>query len=337
MSILLVTHKSSREHHNPAGHPEHVGRLDAVTLGVWDAGVPIHELTAPPVDRELLELVHARSYIGEIETFCASGGGGIDQDTYTVVGSFNAALHAAGAGPAAVDALSGGGADAGFVVVRPPGHHAEHSRAMGFCLFNNVAVTAAYLRSRGERVAIIDWDVHHGNGTQNTFYRDPDVLYVSVHEFPFYPGTGWIEERGAGPGTGMTVNVPLPGGTSAVGYLSAFRRIVVPVVQQFSPDWILVSNGYDAHRLDPIGGMLLESEHYGWLSRWVVSQIPRSRTIAFLEGGYDLGALRSSAEATVVGLSGSGQPPTWPTEVTGSAARVVDLAIEGLSSTWKLR
>jgi len=233
MSILLVTHESSRDHRNPAGHPEHVDRLDAVARGVWDADVPIVELVAPAVDRELLERVHARPYIGEMEAFCAAGGGGIDQDTYAVGGSFNAALHAAGAGPAAVDALAAGGAEAGFVVVRPPGHHAEHSRAMGFCLFNNVAVTAAYLRSRGQRVAIIDWDVHHGNGTQNTFYRDPDVLYVSVHEFPFYPGTGWIDEIGAGPGTGMTVNVPLPGGTPAVGYLNAFGRIVVPVVEQF--------------------------------------------------------------------------------------------------------
>jgi len=303
---------------------------------VWEADVPILELVAPAVDRDLLERVHARPYIGEMEAFCAAGGGGIDQDTYAVGGSFNAALHAAGAGPAAVDALGAGGAEAGFVVVRPPGHHAEHSRAMGFCLFNNVAVTAAYLRSRGQRVAIIDWDVHHGNGTQNTFYRDPDVLYVSVHEFPFYPGTGWIDEIGAGPGTGMTVNVPLPGGTPAVGYLNAFGRIVVPVVEQFSPDWILVSNGYDAHRLDPIGGMLLESEHYGWLSRWVVTQVPRARTIAFLEGGYDLDALRTSSAASVIGLSGIGQLPTWPDAVPGSASRVVELVVDGLSSTWKL-
>ncbi len=336
MPILLVAHESSRDHRNPEGHPEHVDRLDAVTRGVWDADVPILELVAPAVDRDLLELVHARPYIGEMEAFCAAGGGGIDQDTYAVGGSFNAALHAAGAGPGAVDALAAGGAEAGFLVVRPPGHHAEHSRAMGFCLFNNVAVTAAYLRSRGQRVAIIDWDVHHGNGTQNTFYRDPDVLYVSAHEFPFYPGTGWIDEIGAGPGTGMTVNVPLPGGTPAEGYLNAFGRIVVPVVEQFSPDWILVSNGYDAHRLDPIGGMLLESEHYGWLSRWVVTQVPRARTIAFLEGGYDLDALRTSSAASVIGLSGIGQLPTWPDAVPGSASRVVELVVDRLSSTWKL-
>ena len=337
MPILLVAHESSREHRNPGGHPERVDRLDAVTGGVWDAGVPIVELTAPPVERELLQLVHAAEYVDQVEAFCAAGGGGIDQDTYAVAGSFNAAMHAAGAGPAAVDSLSAGAADAAFVVVRPPGHHAERGAAMGFCLFNNVAVTAAYLRSRGERVVVLDWDVHHGNGTQNTFYSDADVLYVSIHEFPFYPGTGWIEERGAGPGMGMTVNVPLPGGTSADSYLGAFGRIVVPVIEQFAPDWILVSNGYDAHRLDPIGGLLLESEHYGWLARWVSSQVHGPRVIAFLEGGYDLDALRTSSAATVAGLSGSVELPAWPTEISGSAGRVVDLAVDGLSSLWELR
>jgi acetoin utilization deacetylase AcuC-like enzyme len=337
MSLLLVTHESSSDHVNPAGHPERVDRLAAVIEGVSAAASPVVEMDAPLVDRRLLELVHARSYIEEMEEFCALGGGGIDQDTYAVSGSFSAALHAAGAGPFAVEVLDRGESAAGFVVVRPPGHHAERSRAMGFCLFNNVAVTAAYLRSRGDRVAIIDWDVHHGNGTQDTFYGDPDVLYVSIHEFPFYPGTGWIDESGTGQGTGMTVNVPLPGGTSAASYLAAFERIVAPIVEQFSPDWILISNGYDAHRRDPIGGMLLESKHYGWLAAWVASQVPTSRVIAFLEGGYDLSALRASSTATVDGLTGRIGGIEWPKEVTGSAGRVVDLAIESLSRYWELR
>lgn len=174
---------------------------------------------------------------------------------------------------------------------------------MGFCLFNN-AVVAAYLRSRGERVAVVDWDVHHGNGTQATFYRDPDVLYVSMHEFPFYPGTGSIGEMGAGAGEGATVNVPLARGTDADIYLSAFARIVIPVLEQFAADWIVVSNGYDAHRLDPLGSFLLESEHYGWTSKAVTDQVASGRVIAMLEGGYDLGALSASASATVDGLGG---------------------------------
>ena len=337
MSILLVTHDSSSDHVNPAGHPERPDRLDAVVNGVRSSVTPVVDVEAPVVDRHLLELVHSPAYISEIHELCKTGGAVIDQDTYVSPGSFRAALHAAGAGPCAVEALDDAGGSAGFVAVRPPGHHAERSRAMGFCLFNNIAVTAVHLRSRGARVAIIDWDVHHGNGTQDTFYADPDVLYVSIHEFPFYPGTGWIEENGDGRGLGTTVNVPLPGGTSAESYLAAFRRIVVPVVEQFSPDWILISNGYDAHRLDPIGGMMLESEHYGWLSRWVVSQVPSGRVIAFLEGGYDLDALTTSSTATVDGLARVVTDFEWPTEAAGSAGRMVDLAVESLSRYWELR
>lgn len=337
MSILLVTHETSREHVTPAGHPERVDRLDAVVQGVRAAVVPVVDLGAPEVDRGVLEMVHSAAYVDQIEDLCAHGGGGIDQDTYVVPRSFKASLHAAGSGPAAVDVLDGGSSAAGFIAVRPPGHHAERSRAMGFCIFNNIAITAAFLRSRGDRVAIVDWDVHHGNGTQNTFYGDPDVLYVSIHEFPFYPGTGWIEETGAGAGVGTTVNVPLPGGTTAESYVAAFARIVVPVIEQFSPDWILISNGYDAHRLDPLGGMLLESKHYGWLAAWVASQVQASRVLAFLEGGYDLDALRTSSTATVEGLAGQIDVFEWPTEVVGSAGRVVDLAIESLSRYWELR
>jgi acetoin utilization deacetylase AcuC-like enzyme len=337
MSILLVTHDSSYEHMNPSGHPERVDRLDAVVQGVRSSATPVIGVEAPSVDRSLLEQVHSRAYIGEIDELCGIGGGAIDQDTYVVPGSFRAALHAAGAGPGAVEALDGGAGSAGFVAVRPPGHHAERSRAMGFCLFNNIAVTAAHLRNRGARVAIVDWDVHHGNGTQDTFYADPDVLYISVHEFPFYPGTGWIEENGMGRGLGTTVNVPLPGGTSAESYLAAFGRIVVPVVDQFSPDWILISNGYDAHRLDPLGAMMLESKHYGWLSKWVASQVPTARVIAFLEGGYDLDALTTSSTATVEGLTGRVGDFEWPTEAVGSAGRMVDLTVESLSRYWELR
>ena len=337
MSVLLVTHDSSREHLAPVGHPEQANRLDAVVEGVRRASPSVVDLEAPSVDRDLLGEVHSREYIDQIEQFCAHGGGALDQDTFAVPSSFNAALHAAGAGPAAVGALDKGHAQAAFVAVRPPGHHAERSCAMGFCLFNNIAVAAAHLRRRGERVAIIDWDVHHGNGTQNTFYRDPDVLYVSVHEFPFYPGTGWIDENGSGPGVGATVNVPLPGGTGAESYLAAFGRIVVPVVAQFRPDWILVSNGYDAHRLDPLGGMRLESEHYGTLAGWATSQVPASRVVTFLEGGYDLDALRTASAATVNGLAGRTGAFRWPTEIVGSAGRVVDLAVESLSPYWELR
>ena len=337
MSILLVTHESSSAHVTPSGHPERVDRLLPVIDGVRAASTEVVDLEAPAVDRSVLELVHSREYIDEVADFCALGGGGLDPDTYVAPGSFTAAMHAAGAGPAAVESLTGSDVDTGFVVVRPPGHHALRARAMGFCLFNNIAITAAYLRQRGDRVAIVDWDVHHGNGTQETFYGDPDVLYVSVHEFPFYPGTGWIGESGAGSGVGTTVNVPLPGGTTADSYLAAFARIVLPVVKEFSPDWILISNGYDAHRLDPLGGLLLESEHYGWLAKSISDLLPTRNVIAFLEGGYDLRALRESSTTTVDGLTGHVAEFDLPETVSGAAIRMVDLAIESLSPYWELR
>lgn len=337
MPVLLVTHHSSLHHVTPEGHPERAGRVVAVLEGARSSTVPVVEMEAPKAPREILEMVHTREHIEYIDAFCSDGGGALDADTYAVPASYLAALHAAGAGPAVVDTLEAGGADAAFVVLRPPGHHAERGRAMGFCLFNNVAVTAAYLRNRGERVAVVDWDVHHGNGTQSIFYRDSDVLYVSVHEFPFYPGTGWMDEQGEGPGVGATVNVPLPGGTGAEVYLEAFARIVIPVLEQFAPDWILVSNGYDAHRLDPLGGLLLESEHYGWMARAVAEQVSNGRVIAVLEGGYDAGALAESATATLDGLGGIVGDVVWPGGAVGSAGRVIDLAVEELGRHWNLR
>jgi acetoin utilization deacetylase AcuC-like enzyme len=296
----------------------------------------IVELEAPSVDPPLLAVVHDERYVDEFRRFCQSGGGYLDPDTYAVPASWDAALHAAGAGPAAVDALVRGMADTAFVAVRPPGHHAERAQAMGFCFFNNVAVTAAYLRSLGERVAIVDWDVHHGNGTQRTFYRDPDVLYVSLHEFPFYPGTGWVTETGGGPGEGATVNIAVPSGTSSTSYLAAFSRIVIPIVSEFAPDWLLVSAGYDAHRSDPLGGLLLETIDYATMAAALASVVPPSRTIAFLEGGYDLQAMAASASATVGGTLALTGAPALPSLISGSVARVVELAVETLSRYWEV-
>ncbi len=337
MPVLFLTHESGHDHIAPRGHPEQPDRLGAVVEGVRLASVEVTDVEVPKVDPGVLELVHSSRYINEIRQFCLQGGGNLDPDTYAVGASFNAALHAAGSGPAAVDALSSSQGSAAFVAVRPPGHHAERSKAMGFCLFNNIAVAAAYLRGRGERVAILDWDVHHGNGTQHTFYRDADVLYVSLHEFPFYPGTGWVEERGEGAGMGTTVNVPLPGGTNADAYLAAFGRVVVPVVEQFAPSWILISNGYDAHEDDPLGGLNLRSGDYGSMANWAARHVRESRVITFLEGGYDLAALRDSSRSTVEGLARDNGAYDWPTELAGSAEKMVELAIESLSPFWELR
>ena len=334
MSLLLVTHDLGLAHTSPEGHPERVDRLVATLAGLRRALPSITEVVAPRVERGDLERVHDREYIDEIHNFCIDGGGMLDEDTYAVFDSWEAALHAAGAGVAAVDHLTSDIGDTAFVAVRPPGHHAERHQAMGFCLFNNVAVTASYLRSLGQRVAIVDWDVHHGNGTQHSFWTDPDVLYLSLHEFPFYPGTGWIAEAGGEAGVGATVNIALPSGTSSEDFLSAFGRVVVPVVRQYSPDWVLVSAGYDAHVRDPLGGLGVETPAYGTMASALAGIVPANRIIAFLEGGYDLTALATAPAATVEGFLAPEHDISWPDMSNGSAARLVDLAVDVAAQRW---
>jgi acetoin utilization deacetylase AcuC-like enzyme len=336
MSLLLVTHELSLQHRTPRGHPERPERVTAAVEGLRSVEGDVIDLAAPAVERSLLEQVHSSEYIERVHSFCTSGGGAIDPDTHAVPATWDAAIHAAGGGPAAVAALDKGVADTAFVAVRPPGHHAERQQAMGFCFFNNAAITASLLRSRGYRVAVVDWDVHHGNGTQRTFYRDPDVLYVSLHEFPFYPGTGWVTETGAGPGTGATVNIPLPAATSSSSYRGAFERVAMPVVRAFEPDWILISAGYDAHRFDPLGGLMLESVDYAAMAWQLASVVPPNRIIAFLEGGYDLDAIRQSARLTVDGMFDPDLGPSGTTVVEGSARRVVELVVDALSPHWEV-
>ena len=297
----------------------------------------INYVGSPEADLEALTRVHTTKYLGELDGFCRQGGGDIDPDTYARSDSFAAARRAAGAGLEAIRALEQLGEGVAFVPVRPPGHHAEADRAMGFCLLNSVAVSAAALAARGQRVLIVDWDVHHGNGTQSIFWDDPRILYVSTHQWPLFPGTGRAQEVGGPNAVGLTVNIPLPRGATGDIVQCAFEQVAHPAIDRFAPDWILVSCGFDAHRADPLGELALSTGDFAQLARLVGSFARRPGRLAlFLEGGYSARALRSSTTAVLgalldveVGL----EPPTCGgsgREAVTSAERARSSAIAGL-------
>lgn len=329
--LLYATLENDDHHDNPDWHPERAARLRAVDLGVSDAfggsaqgGVrAVHPRLATSAE---LALVHPPSYIDSLEALCAAGGGELDPDTPVSAGSAATARLAVGAGLAAIEALQNGEGPVGFVAVRPPGHHARRARGMGFCLFNNVAIAAASLTARGERVLIVDWDVHHGNGTQEIFWDDPQVLYVSTHQAPFYPGTGDVFETGGEQAPGLTINLPFPEGTTGDILLRAFDEVVAPAVDDFAPTWVLVSAGFDAHRDDPMAGLQLAAGDFADLALRVSHFAPRPGRLAlFLEGGYDLEALRASVAATLGALFDTGVRPE-PSTAGGPGASTISIA-----------
>jgi len=285
------------ERHDPGrGHPERPERYAAVARAVAASGAEVVEATAAPQDA--LERVHDAAYLAAIERLADSGGGHLDPDTAVNAVSFQAAELASGAALAAVGDVLAGSLDRVFCAGRPPGHHAERARAMGFCLVNHAAVAAARAADDTEgRVAVLDWDAHHGNGTQAIFYDDPSVLYVSLHQWPFYPGTGAAGERGAGAGQGATVNIPLPAGTSEQVYLDAFDQVAVPALEAFSPDLLIVSAGFDAHRDDPLCSLGLTAGAFARMAQ-SVGHIGVGQVFV-LEGGYDLDALEESTLAVL--------------------------------------
>ncbi|MDQ3690548.1 MAG: histone deacetylase [Chloroflexota bacterium] len=307
MSVWLLT-DAAMDLHATADHPERPDRRAAVASGVRDAaGNDLVEPAVEPVDRATLELVHDPAYLSLLEEAEVRGGGWLDADTYLVPGSLHAARLAAGATLQAALAVATGSAEVAFAVVRPPGHHASRGRGSGFCLINNVAVAVAGLRARGvaDRIAVIDWDVHHGDGTQAIFDVDAGLCYASTHQSPLYPGTGDRRDVGTGAGGGTMHNWPLPPGSNDEAFVTAWREELLPAIESFAPELILVSAGYDAHRDDPLASLELTAHGYAEVARLIGALSARlgiGGVALTLEGGYDLGALRAASAATVRGI-----------------------------------
>lgn len=329
MSILVFADERVVEHRPPQGHPERPERFAAAVEGVEAAGFGDAVKWREPTlaDETALLAVHDRNHVESIFARGDEQYVQIDPDTHMSTGSLAAARLAAGAGLDAIGALRAGEADSAFCIVRPPGHHATPNRAMGFCLFNNIGVAAQAITDAGERVAIIDFDAHHGNGTQDAFFERNDVLFVSTHEYPQYPGTGALTERGRGDGAGYTVNLPMPSGATGDVYLRAFDEVIEPALEGFNPDWILISAGFDAHRADPLTRLGLTSGDYAALTQRIMSRAVPGRRIAFLEGGYDLDALGNSTAACVGAMLGETYRPEDQTN-GGPGHSMVDAAVE---------
>ncbi len=315
MAGLYLRHPSSFEH-DTGGHPENARRLTAIEEALSDRDwLGLELVEAPAAELEQLLRVHTAAHIESIEALSERGGGMIDLDTVASAGSWNAALHAAGGAVHAVDRILQGapGREAeeapltwAFCGLRPPGHHAERARAMGFCLFNNVAVAAAHALQRGvERVLVLDWDVHHGNGTEEIFYSSPEVLYASIHQSPLYPGTGAATDVGSGDGEGFTVNMPVPPGSGPDEFLSLVQQVVVPIAREWRPGLLCISAGYDAHRDDPLANCELDDAAYGDMatSMWELATELEAPLLVCLEGGYALGALSRSVVTTLEALT----------------------------------
>jgi len=307
---VYFSHPSSLEHDTGPGHPERPDRIRAIEAELdrrdW---LGYERREAPAVTTEQLLAVHPKSYIEFVQETCARSGA-FDLDTPTSNGTWQAALHAAGGACALVEALLAG-ESVGFSALRPPGHHAEHSRAMGFCLFANVAIAARHALSHGaERVLVLDWDVHHGNGTNAIFHESPEVLFASLHQYPFWPGSGALSDVGAGPGEGFSLNLPVPAGAGEDEYCGLVEHVVLPAARAFDPDLVLVSAGFDAHRDDPLGECAMETGSYGQLALLVMTL---GKPVGYLlEGGYDLGALAGSVAASMECLAAADEPASFP-------------------------
>ncbi len=317
--VLLLTGPAMAEGHAPPGHPERPARLAAAVAGVETGaglvGVDLERGEITPADDESLLRIHSRGHLARLEALAASGGGWLDVETWVGARSMAAARLAAGATIGAARAVAQGSAFVAFAAVRPPGHHAAVDRAAGFCLLNNIAVAVADLRAAGlaRRIAVVDWDVHHGDGTQAIFDNDPDLCYASTHQSPFYPGTGDRTERGQGAAEGTKHNRPLAAGSGDGAFVGAWTADLLPAIEAYEPDAICVSAGYDAHRDDPLAGLEVTEAGYHAVGQALgacAARLGLPGVAMTLEGGYDLQALRASISASVAGLlAGLGSAP----------------------------
>lgn len=322
-------------------HPERPERIAAMIEMTQQLQRSDLKLCAPrPASLEELELCHGGDYVAAVERTATLDHFDFDPDTHASRGTWATAQLAAGGVLTAVEAVADGDADNAFAIVRPPGHHALASRAMGFCFFNNVAVAARWLiQHRGlQRVLILDWDVHHGNGTQEMFYDTPQVLYLSTHQYPFYPGSGWFDEIGDGDGTGFTVNAPMPAGCGDAEYLAIFDRLLLPIARAFQPEFVLISSGFDCHHRDPLGGMRVTEAGFTAMARRMKRLAAEScggNLVAVLEGGYDLQALAQGGRAVIEELGREADEPFAIAPEAARAAHIIDRARYFLTPYWK--
>src|SRR6266480_6971775 len=302
---VVVIDQGYLKHLPGESHPERPERIQVLLDLAGGLDRQHFQVVAPKAaTRTDVELVHGADHVRQVESTSTVNRYALDGDTITCRDSFAVSLLAVGGFLTVLDMLAAKESTNGFALVRPPGHHALRNHAMGFCLFNTMAIGAEYLkRTHGtKKILIMDWDVHHGNGTQDAFYDDPTVLFISTHQYPYYPGSGAVNEIGAGAGEGYTINIPLPAGCSDTEYLQVFEHIVVPAAERFQPEWILVSAGFDSHRRDPLGGMDVTEEGFGAMARILLSLAARfadARIAFLLEGGYDLAGLRNSVGAVL--------------------------------------
>ena len=350
MSDVVIFYDPIFEDHETGyGHPERPERLPAALEMMRETGlIPQVEVVTPrPTSPEIISMVHTEDYVEKVRKMAEVGGGHLDMDTTLSSDSYAAALKAAGALVDSVEGSMGGKFKRAFCLVRPPGHHALPSRGMGFCLFNNVAIAAQYaLENSGvEKVMIVDWDAHHGNGTQDIFYRDNRVLYVSLHQYPHYPGTGWVTEIGTSLGEGLTVNVPFPAGTGEEQYLEAFDRLILPLGRKFGPDLLMISAGYDGHHRDLLCSMKLVAGSYAKMTRRLMELaegLCEGRVVATLEGGYNLQGQARSIARTVAEFAGINldrmpdEEDPEPSTYVEKAKTVIQEATDLHKPFWKL-